>query len=197
LISAGGSRSRTSKSSLGSTKFVLGMRVSSSARRPTISTTPLPTSRAPSVTIEPMPGSTSLATPSTSGSTITTALATSLPARPAGSLRDHWQQFVPATPQADFREFWRNILALGTSDREKLEIAKARREFVWGYSAVTDPSDGKYKVYLYIGRVLSWKRPIAQTYSSKIVPDLRVDLYHRAAEWDVSTMREFMMPFNM
>ena len=63
-------------------------------------------------------------------------------------------------------------MAFGMTEAEKLAMVRAKREFVWGYLGVMDPADGQYKIFIYIGRVLSWKWPISSLNSLELVPDL-------------------------
>ena len=64
-------------------------------------------------------------------------------------------------------------------EEDKNRLAKVKAEFVWGTHRAVDPSDGKSKVWGYVGRVEGYRRILKNPEFVAITEGFFVDRYAR------------------
>jgi hypothetical protein len=91
--------------------------------------------------------------------------------------RAYWAGFLPPIPARDHQSVLGPLLALHLSENKLHHLAKENATLKWGEHYAVDPRTGKWAVWEYWARIVSYKKTVHGQYYN-IANGLLLDLHH-------------------
>jgi hypothetical protein len=76
----------------------------------------------------------------------------------------YWAGFLPPIPARDHQSVLGPLLALHLSENELHHLAKENATLKWGEHYAVDPRTGKWAVWEYWARIVSYKKTVHRNY---------------------------------